>query len=234
MLNKIVKLLIPCLLFAACQKKHPKIKSTKGKIDIITNLYFDVSKGVEVIKSFNISRLNYQGNDMIDLVPNLNYPNVIEQVYFIKDTFFLDMGTLEQAKKMIVNDSHNKWLPIAQKRKGIVFFYNQLSKYSERKDISDTILFNKKYKRFEIDDKNSFARYYIYQTDTITPYSLNPQIDKDYNGRLERIDSYLKDKDIFITFQLFYSDKIDEEAQEIFDFQDFVNKQTTSPIHKMQ
>ncbi len=195
-MNRIIKFIIPCILLFSCQKERSKIKSQQGGIDIITNIYFNASQGLDSIQSYHVSKLNYKGD--------------------------LDMGTLEQAKKVIISDSKNKWFSISKKPKGIVFFNKEVPKYAERKDINDTILFDKQYKRFEINSENSFSRYYIYKTDTILPYSLNNQIDKDYNGRLERIDTYLKNKDMFITFQLLPHHKIDDEAQDIFDFQEFV------------
>ncbi|WP_346986137.1 hypothetical protein [Chryseobacterium sp. POE27] len=37
-----------------------------------------------------------------------------------------------------------------------------------------------------------YTRFYIYPTDTILPYSIYKHAEKDYHGRLERIDSYNK------------------------------------------
>ncbi len=223
---KFLKFIIPCILLVACYNNKPKIKSRKGSIDIITNIYFEASKGLDSVKNYQVSNLSYQKNEIIELVPDLEYPQFINKVYFIKDTLCLDMGTIDQAKSTIVNDNKNKWFSVYKKNNGTVFFKGIVPLYSRRKDISDTVLFQKKYKRFEISDRNSFSRYYIYETDTIFPYSLNSQIDKDYNGRLERIDSYNKQEDIFVTVQLLPHKKIDSKAQDIFEFNQFANKRS--------
>ena len=86
------------------------------------------------------------------------------------------------------------------------------------------MLFNKKYKRFEVNSAKNFSRYYIFPTDTILPYSIYRHAEIDYGGRLERIDSYNKDKDIFVTLQLLPRKNWDEEASEIFEFNEFVKK----------
>ncbi|WP_228455557.1 hypothetical protein [Chryseobacterium potabilaquae] len=64
----------------------------------------------------------------------------------------------------------------------------------------------------------------MYPTDTILPYSLYKHIDKDYSGRIERIDSYNKTQDIFVTLQIIPRAKWDREAKEIFDFNTFVKQ----------
>jgi hypothetical protein len=45
---------------------------------------------------------------------------------------------------------------------------------------------------------------------------------KDYHGRIERIDSYDKKKDIFVTLQLIPRKNWDDNAEEIFEFNHFV------------
>lgn len=63
---------------------------------------------------------------------------------------------------------------------------------------------------------------YIYQTDTILPYSFYKHTENDYEGRLERIDSYNKEDDIFVTLQLLPRKRWDDSAKELFEFNHFV------------
>lgn len=217
---KVTSSIILCFLLISCHKKRPKITSKKGGIDIITNIYFDVSKRLDSVTTYQVSNLNYIGNEIIELVPDLDIPQIIRQVYFIKDTLCFNMGTPTEATKIFLDK--NNWFSVYQKHNGTFFFKGILPKYEERKNIDDTILFQKKYKRFEVNNAQHFTRYYIYPTDTILPYSLNTQIDNDYNGRLERIDAYDRQKDIFISVQLLPRNKLDVQAQDIFDFQKFV------------
>lgn len=92
--------------------------------------------------------------------------------------------------------------------------------------MKDTILFGKTYKRFEINSPQSYSRYYVYQTDTILPYSLYKHAEIDYKGRIERIDTYNKKQDIFVTLQLLPKKKWDEEAKDVFKFNEFINKKS--------
>jgi hypothetical protein len=53
---------------------------------------------------------------------------------------------------------------------------------------------------------------------------LYKQADIDYKGRIERIDSYNKKQDIFVTLQLIPKKNWDKEAQDFFEFNQFANK----------
>ena len=44
----------------------------------------------------------------------------------------------------------------------------------------------------------------------------------DYNGRLERIDSYNKKSDVFVSLQLLPRKNWDDSAKELFEFNHFV------------
>jgi hypothetical protein len=73
----------------SCRKE---IKSEKGGIDIISNVYFDASKGLSKMQSFHLSRMNYSGELMIELVPDLEFPEMTTASYFIKDSVFYDLN----------------------------------------------------------------------------------------------------------------------------------------------
>jgi hypothetical protein len=111
---------------------------------------------------------------------------------------------------------------------GAVFTKEPLLNYRNRRKLSDTVLFKKNYKRFEINSPWNYTRYYIYPTDTILPYSLYKEVEKDYHGRIERIDSYDKKKDIFVTLQLIPRKNWDDTAKEIFEFNHFVKTEKVS------
>jgi hypothetical protein len=69
-----------------------------------------------------------------------------------------------------------------EKKEGAVFSKEWIPNYRNRRNLSDTILFQKKYKRFEINSPWTYTRFYIYPTDTILPYSLYKHAEKDYHG----------------------------------------------------
>lgn len=206
-------------MLISCRKE---IKSEKGGIDIISNVYFDASKGLSKMQSFHLSRMNYSGELMIELVPDLEFPEITTASYFIRDSVFYD---LNNNTSTVLSEMQKKKKPtsVYAKTIGAVFTKDPLLNYRNRRKLSDTVLFKKNYKRFEINSPWNYTRYYIYPTDTILPYSLYKEAEKDYQGRIERIDSYDKKKDIFVTLQLIPRKNWDHTAKEIFEFNNFLN-----------
>jgi len=129
-----------------------------------------------------------------------------------------DVDEISEVKKS------QKAKSVYKKRSGAIFTKDWIPNYQHRRKLSDTILFNKKYLRFEVNSPFSYTRYYVNKTDTILPYSLYKQADIDYKGRIERIDSYNKKQDIFVTLQLIPKKNWDKEAQDFFEFNQFANK----------
>jgi hypothetical protein len=197
----------------SCKKE---IRPDKGGIDLISNVYLNASKGLDKVQNFHISRMNYSDSYLLELIPDLNFPEVTDKIYYIKDSIYFKVG-MENSGSEILSD-------LSKKKEGALFSDEWIPNYLHRKNISDTVLFNKNYKRFEINSAKSFSRFYIYPTDTILPYSIYKHAEIDYGGRLERIDSYNKDKDIFVTLQLLPRKNWDDEAKEIFEFNEFVKK----------
>jgi hypothetical protein len=210
------------LLLISCNKN---IKSKKGGIDIVSNVYFNASKNLDKVQNFHVSKINYSGDSIIELIPDLEIPGMTKSVYFIKDTTYFKLGS-QNPQNTIISDliKNQQRNSIYKKKEGAIFTKDLVPNYIHRKNISDTILFGKTYKRFEINSPDSYTRYYIYQTDTILPYSIYKHADKDYSGRIERIDSYNKKKDIFVSMQLIPRKKWDKEAKEIFDFNNYVSQ----------
>ena len=201
---------------------HKEIKSEKGGIDIISNVYFDASKGLNKMQNFHVSKLNYQNDSIIELIPDLEFPEMTTATYFIKDSVFYD---LENDKpSAVLSEIQKKQKPnlVYQKKSGAIFTKDPILNYRNRRKLSDTILFKKNYKRFEINSPWNYTRYYIYPTDTILPYSLYKEIGKEYHGRIERIDSYDKKKDIFVSLQMIPRKNWDSEAEELFRFNHFI------------
>ncbi len=217
-----LKLILPILIsLLGC---HKEIKSEKGGIDLISNVYFEASKGLDKMQSFHVSKISYSGDMVIELIPDLTFPEINKQVYYIKDSICYQLGLLDN--NIIFSDISDRHKPLMvwKKNEGAVYSKEWIPNYRNRRNLSDTLLFKKKYKRFEINSPWNYTRFYIYPTDTILPYSVYRHAEKDYHGRLERIDSYNKEKDIFVTFQLLPRKEWDDKAKEIFEFNQFVNK----------
>ena len=219
------KILFPILLFLLTTIScHKEIQSDKGGIDVVSNVYFDASKGLNKIQSFHLSSLNYSGDSIIERIPDVDAPEITQQIYFIKDSLCYTIEN-ENPGKIILSDIIKKQKPVLVEKKkgGTLFSQEKIPNYRNRRNLSDTILFKKKYKRFEINSPWMYTRFYIYPTDTILPYSIYKHVEEDYHGRLEMIDSYNKKSDIFVTLQLIPRKNWDSQAKEIFQFNHFVN-----------
>ena len=220
------KLLFPILIFLFTMIScHKEIKSQKGGIDVVSNVYFNASKNLNNIQSFHLSSLNYSGDSIIERIPDVGAPEITQQIYFIKDSLCYTIEN-ENLGKIILSDiiKKQKPTPVENKKGGTLFSQEKIPNYRNRKNLSDTVLFKKKYKRFEINSPWMYTRFYIYPTDTISPYSIYKHAEKDYHGRLERIDSYNKKTDIFVTLQLISRKNWDNEAKEIFEFNHFLKQ----------
>ncbi|VFA44189.1 hypothetical protein [Chryseobacterium indologenes] len=216
-------LILPGLFFLFVSYScHKEINPEKGGIDVVSNVYFDVSKNLDKIQSFHLSSLNYSGDSIIERIPDADAPEITQQIYFIKDSLCYSFGA--ESSNIILSDIFDKQKPLLiwNKKEGAIFSKEWIPNYRNRRNLSDTILFNKKYKRFEINSPWMYTRFYIYPTDTILPYSIYKHAEKDYHGRLERIDSYNKKTDIFVTLQLISRKNWDIEAKEIFEFNHFI------------
>ena len=84
--RKVTLILVPLLLLVtySCRKE---IRPEKGGLDLISNVYLDASKGLDKVQNFHISRMNYSGSNLIELIPDLTFPEVTENIYYIKDSF---------------------------------------------------------------------------------------------------------------------------------------------------
>lgn len=220
-MKKIALFFLSALLLISCEQKL--IKAEKGGIDVITNIYFNASKNLDSVKTVLVSKINYKNDTIVELVPNFEFLELIDNVNVIKDSLCFEFNE-EDSQKVIFSQLKNG-ISVLQKKTGVVFSNEHLPNFYNRRDISDTILFKKKYKRFFINSPKSYTTFYIFETDTILPYALyEKEIRKKYNGRIERIDSYNKEKDMFVSIQLMLRKNWDKEAKNIFEFNEFVQK----------
>ena len=201
---------------------HKEIKSEKGGIDIISNVYFDASNGLNKMQTFHVSKLNYQNDSIIELIPDLEFPEMTRATYFIKDSVFYDLENDNASAVLSEIQKRQKPTLVYTKKNGAIFTKDPIINYRNRRKLSDTVLFKKNFNRFEINSPWNYTRYYIYPTDTILPYSLYKEVGKEYHGRIERIDSYDKKKDIFVSLQLIPRKNWDSEAEELFRFNHFI------------
>ncbi|WP_068597372.1 hypothetical protein ACF3NR_07990 [Vaginella massiliensis] len=215
-------ILIPVFLSALISCDN-KIKSSKGGIDMISNVYFNASKGLDEIQTYYVTKINYSNDSILELIPDINFPSINIESNFILDTAYYPIST--NAEQTLISDLlESKAYSVFQKENGAIYTNEEIPNYDHRRPLPDTILFKKKYKRFEINSPDLYSRFYIYQTDTILPYSLYKHVEKDYEGRLERIDTYNKNTDVFVTLQIIPRKNWDDEAEEFFNYNDYAKK----------
>lgn len=216
MKSYILLLLMP-LFFVSCDKH---VKSQQGAIDLVSNIYYNASEGLDDHQQFHISKINYHNGHIIELVPDILNPEVIDTIFYINDTLYHGGYSPIEAKSVIFSKLEpEQGKSVFQKQAGAVWVNIPIFDYDKKVDLPDTTLYNEKpYKRFEINTKENYSVYYVHPTDTILPYSLNPRADEEYNGRLERIDSYDKTKDLFSTIWLIPRDSLDQDALNMIQF----------------
>lgn len=223
-MNTRTKLTLIFFISAILVSCHKKIKSEQGGIDMISNVYFNASKGLNNMQTFHVSRMNYSGDSILEIIPDHTLPEMSSGINFIKDSTFYNLQ--DSPGSTIIPELTGKYQGklVYNKKAGAIFSKEEVPNYWNRKNLSDTILFKKKYKRFEVNSPWMYARYYIYPTDTLLPYSLYKHVEKDYNGRLERIDSYNKKTDAFVTLQIIPRQQWDEEAKDFFSFNKYIQQ----------
>lgn len=218
MKNKALLIILILFSILSCRRE---IKPTQGAIDIYSNIYFNASKGLDDYKSYHVSRLNFRNDTIIELIPDLDIPEYNAAAYLIVDSTYYDLGEFPEAFNSDFRKLTNPKL-VYEKEMGAVFTHKWLPNYEHKKILKDTVLFGKHYLRFEIKSPESFTRYYVHPTDTILPYTIYGQVKKKFKGRIERVDSYDRVNDIFVTLQMVVRDSLDKEALDIFDYNKFI------------
>src|SRR5690606_14780338 len=104
---------------------------------------------------------------------------------------------------------------ISDKKYGALFTPPPVPDYDKREAIADTAFGGYNYKRIRIVTDSAYSVFYIHKTDTLMPFSLAPQIDKDYKGVLNRIDTYDKVNDRFVSLRMTVTDTIPQSIYSI-------------------
>ncbi|MHA6727133.1 hypothetical protein ACX3PU_03620 [Chryseobacterium sp. A301] len=193
-------------LFLSCTKEIPRADT--GGADLLFSVYFQASKGLENSKTFHRSSLSFLPIGVFEIAPSA-LGEVADMEYFlIKDSLYYG---LEAGVRISMDPKAGK--SVLTKTHGAPFSKDPISYYGRRRNLSDTILFKRHYKRFEISTPEQYSRYYILKSDSLLPYALYPQIEQEYGGRLERIDYYDVEKDIFYSMQLLRRLERSKEAE---------------------
>lgn len=199
----IILLAIP-LIFACKDKMRDA-----GHIQIEAAVYHDPEGDLYNADLLQISYLYFIGQHFLEEVPYHNDSLNIPQYAYIKDGKFSGGQSLQE----VLNTADLK--PLEEKAFGAMFSPPPVPDYEKRESMSDTAFNGYNYKRLKIVNDSSYSVFYIHQTDTLMPFSLAPQVDKDYKGVLNRIDTYDKTNNRFVSLRMTVTDTIPKSFYEI-------------------
>ncbi|WP_312352562.1 hypothetical protein [Sphingobacterium siyangense] len=194
----ITLLILP--FFLSCKKK---IKRT-GRIQIEAIIYHDPNGNLYNSELIQISDLYFFNHRFVEHIPYYNDSATLSRFTYIN----IDKRKIINGNSLDELQKSSDYKDIALKKHGAIFRPPQVPNYEKREDIPDTSFAGYNYKRLRIVNDSSYSVFYIHKTDTVLPFSLAPQIDKDYNGILNRIDTYDKINDRFISLRMIVSDTI--------------------------
>jgi hypothetical protein len=191
-------LLISFLLFSC----NNGIKKDIGKISLEIFVYNQPSKDIYDAVRIPISKMYFKNENFIEVLPNLQNGEKQIPYAFITGDRYARFNNLNK-----INDIKN-FVSLAKKNFGVKFINDSIKNYSLKKMLADTVFNGYNYKRVAISTKEDYTVFYIHQTDTILPFSLSKQFDKDFKGILNRVDTYEIKKDRFTSLRMTVSDTI--------------------------
>lgn len=174
-------------------------KKTYGSFSIEAVIYEDADMGISDVIEVELSRV-YYCNDLMIERNKLN--DTTYQFCLIKDKvysgYFFALDSLYFKNK----------IDIYTKKGGLVYFRDSLPNYKKRIAMSDTILNKIHLKRFAINTDIEYSVFYLNEKVNKLPYSFNKIVEKDYKATIQRIDTYDRQNDRFISLRLSYTDSI--------------------------
>lgn len=195
MKNQFTILLGLFFVLLACQQRKV-LKSGQIQLDLV--VYDD--PGGNLYDSFKlpISTLYFEGDVFLEQVPKLKTDLELPAYALIQEQSYIPVQRL--------SDLHDevKLYPLGQKNFGAAFVFPEVPNYTDHRQLNDTIFDGQYLQRFEIVTVEEYSIFYLHPTDTVLPYSLCRQFEKDYSGIITRIDTYQRQQDRFLSLRLKY------------------------------
>ncbi len=200
MLYRYYFFLLLILLFGC--KGKTKMKS--GCVNLEVFVYSDPGGNLYDSYRLPISTLYFLDDEFIEQVPVVNDTAGLPPFAYIREGMFAPLSRLAEKKESL------DFYPLSKKNFGAVFVNVAVPNYDKRVELPDTSFNGYHYKRFRVVSQEEYSVFYIHQTDTILPFSLGRQVEKDYVGILNRIDTYEIKNDRFISLRMYVSKGIPE------------------------
>ncbi|HLT86478.1 MAG TPA: hypothetical protein VKZ57_02745 [Sphingobacterium sp.] len=198
--------LLLSLLVLSCSKPEKKA----GKINLQLVVYNDPNGDLYNSFLMEITDLYFIGNRFLEKLPYPNDSLGVPKFYYIHKNRFAPANSLEEIK----SQSTLSFQDVTEKIHGSQFVIPDIPGYDKRASLPDTNFNGYSYKRVRIATDSVYSVFYIHQTDTVLPFSINPAIEKEYSGILNRVDSYNRVEDKFYSLRMTVTDTI---PQSIFD-----------------
>mgnify|MGYP007038435130 CR=1 FL=1 len=68
-------------IFSSCNKE---VIAEKGGIDVISNIYFKASHQLNDVQTIHLSKLNFLGKDIVELIPDPDLPGITSGAYLFQ------------------------------------------------------------------------------------------------------------------------------------------------------
>jgi len=190
-------MVVAILALSACQKQK---KMKAGQIRLTLLVYND-PKG-NLFDSFKVpvSTLYFLDQDFLEVIPGRGSKGTGPLYALIRDSVFCPV------KSLTAKDKTTEFYPVGEKPFGATFTNRKVPGYEGRNQLPDTLIGGLSFQRLEIRTSDDYSIYYVHPTDTVIPFSLAPQFDRDYQGILLRIDTYEFDRGRFLSLRMEFSE----------------------------
>ena len=194
-------ILVLLILLSGCRDK---IRMQSGSIKLEVFVYNDPGGNLHNSYRLPLSTLYFLGDHFIEQVPAVDDSLGLPPFAYIREGMFAPLNRLTKEGKAL------KFYPLEKKNFGAVFANTPVPNYDKRVELPDTSFNGYHYRRIRIVSREDYSVFYIHQTDTTLPFSLAPQIELDYNGILNRIDTYEIKNNRFISFRMHVTKAVPE------------------------
>lgn len=194
-------LLFLFLVVLSCNSKQ---YMKAGTISLMLYVYNDPDDNLFDSYEITVSDLYFYGNRFIEKVPET--PGFV----LISDGTYSVVRDLSNLDDVVSTGS------LINKSFGAAFIDTIFPNYTNRIDLTDTVINGLSYKRVRIITEEDYSIFYINETDTVLPYSLSKQFDIDYEGILSRIDSYDYHSGKFYSLRMSFRPELPESIYETF------------------
>ena len=194
-------ILVLLILVSGCRDK---IRMQSGSIKLEVFVYNDPEGNLQDSYLLPLSTLYFLGDHFIEQLPDMSDTTGFPPFAYIREGKFAPLYGLTENEKPL------SFYPLSKKNFGAVFVNMPVPHYANRVELPDTSFNGYNYRRIRIRSNEDYSVFYIHQTDSIPPFSLAPQVEADYGGILNRIDTYEITNDRFISLRMHVSKGIPE------------------------